>query len=214
MAGIPVGTNNELPALATQHSQVLKKRVHETVFACLSSVRGGTRWHVEGDNAQTWEIDLNVTALSVDQLPVEPCCHLLRFLPTKNSRARISGSLCLVVKTVVPLRIKKSVCELHFFCFNFLNADDVGILVSQPAKKAFSSRRPDAVCIAGNHSEHGQDTLRPRRLAPKSNKLKQTTQQGAMSAAKTLTSRCCAWFDRQRDLTLAMPFAQMGRPCG
>ena len=38
VAGIPVGTNNELPALATQHSQVLKKRVHETVFACLSSV--------------------------------------------------------------------------------------------------------------------------------------------------------------------------------
>jgi hypothetical protein len=72
----------------------------------------------------------------------------------KDRCAGVSGALRFVIKAVIALRIKGSVCQLHLLRFNFLNANNISPLLCEPAEKPFSFRSSDAIGIARNHSKH------------------------------------------------------------
>ena len=154
MTDIPIGTNNKFTTLATQYFEMIHENIHETQFLLQYLFRAGTRWHVQGYNAQAVVIRLHITTLGIRRVPTQGSDHFARLHPTVQSRAAIALLDGVVVVTVITLWVEYRICQLVDLCLGFLDTNDIRILLRQPVKKTLSRRRPNAIGVHGNNSGH------------------------------------------------------------
>ena len=62
-------------------------------------------------------------------------------------------------KAVIARKRLEFIGEISFLSLQFLNAENVRILLHEPLKKTFFGRRPNAVGIKGKNAQHALSSM-------------------------------------------------------
>ena len=137
MNNINIATKKERRFILIAFKQFFFKRIQETIFSLLSYIARRSRWEVSRGNIKVFESTLNIATFLVKLLYAQIMRKIFRFFFCKNSNTAIALLNCLTMETMIILWPILISLYVFYLSSDFLEANDVCILIIEPTKQSF-----------------------------------------------------------------------------
>src|SRR5262245_3273305 len=144
---VPVAAQDDLVSSFPDLFQVNDESLEEAEFRCLAVRPGGAGGQVKGDDPELAEARLDVAALVVELAHREAAPHFVGRAPAVERDAAVALLLRERMTGLERLQAVQLGIEIALVAFQFLQADDVGTLRLQPAKRTLARGAPNAVDV-------------------------------------------------------------------
>jgi hypothetical protein len=140
---------------ALQFLQVRQEDFHEAELGQLALRRGGTGRAVDRDHGQVADVGTGVAALVVELDAAEAGLDGIGLDAAIHAGAGITLLFGVVEMAVVAVRREEFLGHVAELAFQFLDADEIGVLLGHPVEETLLVGGADAVQVGGDNSWHG-----------------------------------------------------------
>jgi hypothetical protein len=134
---VPVAGDDDVSAAPRERGEVLAKLGHEAELRFEAGFTARAGRGVEGDDAELAEAQLDVAALGVELFGAESVDDFVRLHSAEDGDAAMAFAFARLVET--PIARGDVVFELLRARFDFLETDEVGVLIVEPVVEALAN---------------------------------------------------------------------------